>query len=112
MPKFVLMLRDETWNPEDLSAEEIGAVLRSYRDWLTRIGGQGNKLRDNEGKVLRRNGKGFSVTDGPYAEVKEVMGGFLTVEAKDYDAAVRLCEGSPHFRFGSIEIRQLEEIGG
>ena len=112
MPKFVLMLRDETWNPEDLSADEIQSVLKSYRAWLTRIRGEGNKLRDNEGKVLRRNGKGISITDGPYAEVKEVLGGFLMVEAKDYDDAVRMCDDSPHFRFGSIEIRQVEETGG
>ena len=111
MPKFILMLRDETWNPEELSAEEIQSVLGSYRDWVTRIRGQGNKLRDNEGRVLRSNGKGLSITDGPYAEVKEVIGGFLTVEATDYDDAVRLCEGSPHFRFGSIEIRQVEDTG-
>ena len=111
MPKFVLMLRDETWNPEEMSAEEIQSILGKYREWVTRIGGQGHKLRDDEGKVLRRNGKAVAITDGPYSEAKEVLGGFMTIQAKDYDEAVRLCDNSPHFAFGSIEIRQIEENG-
>jgi hypothetical protein len=110
MPRFLLVLRDGEWNPETMSPQEIQSVMTRYREWLNRVKGEGQKLRDNEGRVLRRNGSGtVSVTDGPYAEAREVLGGFLVVEARDYDAAVKLCDDSPHFEFGTIEIRQLEE---
>jgi hypothetical protein len=110
MPRFLMVLRDGEWNPETMSPQEIQSVMTRYRAWLNRVKGEGQKLRDNEGRVLRRNGSGaVSVTDGPYAEAREVLGGFLVVEADDYDAAVKLCDDSPHFEFGTIEIRQLEE---
>lgn len=108
MPQFILVLRDVTWNPEEMSPDQIQGVLQKYRAWVDRIGGKGAKLRDNEGKVLRRNGSKVTVTDGPFAEAREVFGGYLVVEAASYDEAVRLCEDSPHYAFGSIEIRQLE----
>ena len=53
----------------------------------------------------------MTVTDGPYAEAKEVLGGFLVIEAADYDDAVRQCDGSPHLEFGTIEIRAIEQRG-
>ena len=110
MPQFMLLLRDSGWNPEELSAEEIQAVLGRYRAWNERMRAKdGQKLRDDEGKVLRRNGKGITVTDGPYAEAREVLGGFMIIEAASYDEAVRLCQDSPHFDYGSIEVRQIEQ---
>ena len=113
MAQFVLMLRDNAWNPQDLSPEEMQQVFLRYREWMDRIRARGgSKLRDNEGRVVRRNGSGLAVTDGPYAEAKEIIGGYTIVEAASYDEAVKLCEGSPHFDFGPIEIRQLEESGG
>ena len=107
MPQFVLMLRDAGIWPGDLSPEEIQALMLKYRTWREKIGGTGHKLRDREGRiVIGKNG--VSVTDGPYAESKEILGGFLLVEADSYDDVVRQCEDSPHLAFGSIEIRQIE----
>ena len=108
MPQFLIVLRDATWNPESLSPEEIQAIMKRYRDWVNRVAGKGHKLRDNEGRVLVRKDGGVTVTDGPYAEAKEVLGGYLVIEAQDYDDALRQCDGSPHLEFGSIEIRAIE----
>jgi hypothetical protein len=108
MAKFVLLLRDNgSWAPDDLSAEEIQNVIGRYRDWIESMRGKGEKLRDGEGRTLSRASSKVSVTDGPYTE-KEVVGGFVIVEAKDYDEVVRLCENSPQFEFGSIEIREVQ----
>ena len=110
MAQYLLLLRDEYWNPDAMSPEEMQAFFLRYRDWMASmktVGGQ--KLADDEGRVLRKNGKGVSVTDGPYAEAKEVMGGFVIVEADSYDEVVRQCQSSPHFEAGSIEIRRIEE---
>ena len=109
MAEFVLLLRDTGKFPGDLSAEEIQAVIKRYGAWMEQVGAKGGqKLRDGAGRVMSRNGSKVSVTDGPFAEAKEVLGGFFVVEAKDYDAAVKLCGDCPHLDFGSIEIREIE----
>ena len=67
-----------------------------------------------KGRVLQPESDGAKVTakDGPYVESKEVIGGYYVIEADDYDHAAALCEGHPNYRFGSIEIRQLDDLGG
>jgi hypothetical protein len=108
MPQFVLMLRDSGSFPEDISPEEIQAIIQKYGAWIQSMGGKGQKLRDGEGRIVVRERDRISVTDGPYAEAKEVLGGYFLVEADSYDDVVRRCEGSPHLDYGSIEIRQVE----
>ena len=108
MPQFVLMLRDSGAFPQDISAEEIQQIIERYRVWSERVGAKGQKLQDGDGRmVVRRNGR-VAVTDGPYAESKEVIGGYFVVDAPSYDAATKLVEDCPHLDFGSIEIRQIE----
>ena len=107
MPQFMLMLRDSGAFPEDISPEEIQAIIERYRVWSAKVGSKGHKLRDAEGRVVRKDGS-LTVTDGPYAEAKEVLGGYFILDADDYDAALRLVEDCPHLDFGSIEVRQIE----
>jgi len=109
MPQFLIVLRDTSWNPESLSPEEIQAIMKKYRAWVDRLAGKGHKLRDNEGRVLTRQNGSVTVTDGPYAEAREILGGYIVIQAKDYDDAVQQCSDSPHFEFGTIEIRAIEE---
>ncbi|MGN6185334.1 MAG: YciI family protein [Thermoanaerobaculia bacterium] len=108
MPQFVLLLHDSGPFPADMSPNEIQSIIESYRSWMTRMNATGQKLRDGEGRVVRGENGAMSVTDGPYAEAKEVLGGYMIVEAADYDAAVALCADSPHLGNGTIEIRQIE----
>ena len=61
--------------------------------------------------VRVRNGKPL-VTDGPFAETREVLGGFYLVEAKDLDEAISIAARTPGARHGTIEIRPLLEIQG
>jgi hypothetical protein len=110
MPKFMLVLRDSEWDPSSLSPEEMQSIFEKYGAWNARIGGTGNKLRDGEGRVLVRRDGGVTVTDGPYAEAKEILGGYMLVEAESYDEVVRHCQDSPHLQFGSIEIREVERM--
>ena len=108
MPQFVLMLRDSGSFPEDISPEEIQQVLERYGAWSARLHASGQKLRDGEGKVLVRKDGGVSVVDGPYAETREILGGYFVLEAADFEEAVKLSSDCPHLDFGSIEIRQIE----
>ncbi|HEX7151286.1 MAG TPA: YciI family protein [Thermoanaerobaculia bacterium] len=108
MPQYVLMLRDNGSFPEDITPEEIQAILERYSAWREKVGGSGQKLRDGQGRIVVRKDNGVSVTDGPYVESKEVIGGYFVIDAADYDEAVRLAGDCPHLDFGSIEIREIE----
>lgn len=59
--------------------------------------------------VRKRDGK-LSVTDGPFAETKEHLCGFIMVEAVDLNAAIKIAEESPFSTLGSVEVRPVMEI--
>jgi len=61
--------------------------------------------------VRVRDGKRF-VTDGPFAETREQLGGYYLIDASDLDEAIRIAERIPPARFGTIEIRPVMEIEG
>jgi len=56
-----------------------------------------------------RNGK-LSTTDGPFAETKEQLGGFILIEAKDLNDAIRVASKIPPARLGCIEVRPIMEL--
>lgn len=108
MPQFVLMLRDSGAFPEEISAEEIQHILERYGAWADKVQAKGQKLYDGQGRVIVRKDGSVAVTDGPYAESKEVIGGYFVIQADDYDSAARMAQDCPHLDFGSIEVRQIE----
>ena len=59
--------------------------------------------------VRVRDGR-MSVTDGPFAETKEQLGGFILIEARDMNEAIRLAAGIPLAKLGSIEVRPILKI--
>ena len=61
-------------------------------------------------RIATRGGK-LSVTDGPFAESKEVAGGYYIVSAADRAAAIELAKRCPHARWGAIEVREVMKIG-
>ena len=62
--------------------------------------------------TLRIRDKKRILTDGPFAETREQLGGYFLVEAKDLDEAIRIAARIPGAQFGSIEIRPLLQIAG
>jgi hypothetical protein len=70
-----------------------------------------NALRsvENAVTVRVRDGK-MSSTDGPFAETKEHLGGFILIEASDMEEAKRVAAGIPMARLGSIEVRPIYDI--
>jgi len=113
MPQFVLLLRDDRRAVSGISPEEMQKIAQRYGAWrqslqAKAVGGQ--KLTDGEGRVLRKqNGKPV-ISDGPFTEAKEIMGGFFIIEAADFNEAVELAKTCPHMDFGTIEIRQVDVI--
>jgi len=71
----------------------------------------GEKLTFDAGRAMRAAGGRIMVTDGPYAESKELLGGFFVIAAADYDEACHLAESCPHFKYGgTIEVRQIDPM--
>ena len=111
MAKYMLLLRDNGTMFGSLSPEDIQGVIQRYGNWRRSLGDRivsASKLRDTDGRVLRRDGSKTVVMDGPYTETKEIVGGYFLIEADNYDHAIELSRDCPHFDFGSIEIRELQ----
>lgn len=113
MPQYILLLHDSGTMPPDMSPAEMQAVIQRYVAWRENVqaGGRtvsGHKLVDGQGRVMRGKQGSASVTDGPYAEAREVIGGLFILDAQSYDEVIALCQHCPHLEFGTIEIREIE----
>ena len=117
MPKFLLALRDDDPSSyANFTPEQFQELLGRYNAWagpLVERGKlvSGQKLTDSAGRVLARKGGDVKVTDGPYGETKEVLGGFYLIRAESYDEAVELCRDHPQLDFGTIEVREIDLMG-
>lgn len=96
------------WTPD-----EQAAIYTEYRTLRQDLQNQGKFLGGNELKptttattVRVRDGK-QSVTDGPFAETKEQLGGYFLIEANDLDEAIAIAARIPTARNGSIEVRPV-----
>ena len=61
-------------------------------------------------KTVRVRGGKAVVTDGPFAEAKEVIAGFYLVEARDFDEALQLAAKIPPARVGAVEVRPIRQL--
>lgn len=97
-----------------MSEEEMKAAMDkcfAYDDELRR-GGHfvgGEALQEPKSAVTLRYANGVEVTDGPYMETKEFLGGILILEARDLNHAIALMSKHPGVRFGPFEIRPADE---
>ena len=111
MNTYYLILRDHPEALASISPSDMQAVIQRYVKWrednAKHVTG-GEKLADGEGRVLRRKGASLDISDGPFVEAKEILGGFFVVEAESYEAAQRIAATCPHLEFGSLEIRRME----
>ena len=118
MPQFMLISQESMEIPEgfEITPEIIQGIIQKYSDWADSLQKSGhlvglNKLRDDPGKNIVGTGADRVVTDGPYAETKELIGGYWIISAADYDEAVKLASGCPSLEFGSrVEVREVEDL--
>ena len=85
----------------------------NYDDELRKSGHYiaSNALQSVDSAVtVRVRNKRISSSDGPFAETKEHLGGFILIEAATLDEAVRIASGIPMARYGSIEVRPTHQI--
>ena len=85
--------------PHDAALRESGRMLAS----------EALELPKNAMTVRQRDGK-LSVTDGPFMETKEMLGGFIQIEARDLNEAVQIAAGIPFARLGAVEVRPVVDF--
>jgi hypothetical protein len=112
MTQYIFLLHAAPETFAGLSLAEFNAIKSKYAKWRDqmiaegRVAG-GNKLEDGSGRIIR----GSNVTDGPYTEAKEVVGGLFIIEAHNYDDAVAVAATCPHIDYGTLEVRAIEVVG-
>ena len=97
---------------KSLSPEEMQKVSEKWMAWFRRLTEQGKAVAGNplerEGKIV--SGKDRIVSDGPFAESKEAIGGYLVLDVETLEEAIAIARTNPALAYGtSIEIRPLTE---
>jgi hypothetical protein len=111
MSEFVYLYRG---GEEGRSPERMQQMMQKWMTWLKELGQKGH-IKD-QGQPLERagklvKGKQKAVTDGPFAEAKDVIGGYTLIEARDLDQAVELSKGCPIFEVeGAVEVRPVMKM--
>jgi hypothetical protein len=112
MARYMFLIRgdDETERTED----ENRAIVGEYIAWARKLREEGRMLDGDElantGKVVRRKGDQILVSDGPYAESKEIVGGYFLIRADDEEQAARIAGECPGLkRGGAVEVRPIVE---
>lgn len=108
----MLLYRSDEWYNR-LSREELQKLMDQNSAWIQRLTAQG---KAKPGRALERRGaivsgkNGRFVTDGPFAESKEAIGGYLLVDVETLDEAIAIARSSPGLAYGgSIEVRPIAE---
>ena len=110
MAKFMYVFRGGAFVEKGLSATVLQEHLQSWSVWIGEMAQQGHQPGGDPvqagGRTIR--GKAKVVTDGPYAELKDLVTGNLVIEAESLDAATKLALGCPIFAYdGSVEVRPV-----
>ncbi|MFZ0452258.1 MAG: YciI family protein [Ignavibacteriaceae bacterium] len=110
MNEFMLIFRHEDGN-KVASPEQIQIWMKQTTDWITKITNQnkfveGKGLLFDEAKVVKHNNV---VTDGPFGDIKETIGGYVIVKADSVDEAVKFAKGSPVLQGegNTVEVRRI-----
>lgn len=114
--KYLCLIYNEEKKTNALPPEEIKAVTDACEPYTAALMNKGQlvaaeRLRPTSAATtLRVDGETVSITDGPFAETKEQLGGFLLIDAKDLDEAISIASKMPPARLGgAVEVRPVWE---
>jgi hypothetical protein len=113
MKDFLFIFRGPDYSELNLTPEQSQAAMKKWFDWIGELAGKGQYVAGNPlvktGKMVE--GKKPVITDGPFAEGKELVGGYLIVKAETLEAATELSYGFPDFdKSGSVEVREIIQM--
>jgi hypothetical protein len=113
MKDYLLVYRADYSFMPNRTPEEMAAMTKRWMDWIGSIAAQnkltnrGNRL-EASGKVVRNDS---TITNGPYAEIKESIGGYSIVKADSYEEAIELAKGCPILMVGgNVEVREISPM--
>jgi hypothetical protein len=110
MSQYVILIYEDEARYETASPEVMGEVLEEHNTFAAGVESHGAKLLG--GEALQPTGTatsvrgGSEVTDGPFVETKEALGGYYLVDAPDLDTALAVARTVPA-RFGGVEVRPV-----
>jgi hypothetical protein len=115
MPRFLFIYRSEPFDMSKMSPEQMQESMDRWRTWIGQGFAEGWMV--DPGDALMPEGRIVTaskvVTDGPFAESKEVVGGFSVIQAASIDEAVTYARICPNVTEGGrVEIRPMAGIGG
>lgn len=118
MDEFILIFRHED-GEKVASPEQMQEWMKQTMDWIGGIAAQnkfvsGTGLPFQDAKVVTNKGSKNVVTNGPFGDIKETLGGFIIVKATSVDEAVEFAKGSPILmgEGNSIEVRRVAKDDG
>ena len=114
MKEFLLLFRGGDSEMASQSSEQSQAHLQRWMKWMTELGKQGKFVG---AQPLAKTGKTITgdkkvVSDGPFMEGKEIVGGYLICKANTYDEAIEIANGCTLLEFddGIVEVREIHEL--
>jgi hypothetical protein len=113
MEKFMFIFQGGMATHNQQSPEQMQAHMGKWMAWIDKLSKAGKYVAGEPllpgGKLV--NGKDKKVTDGPYTEGKEIVGGFFIINAADYNEAVTIAKDCPDYEYGgSVQVRQVMKM--
>ena len=115
--KYLCLIYHDEAKIEALPQSEFDAIMNDVFEYREELRSGGHYVLSSplqatrDAMTVRVRSGNVTVTDGPFAETREQLGGFYLIEARDLNEAIRLASKMPPARFGSIEVRALNEVG-
>src|ERR1041385_3339473 len=105
--EYLLLFRGSQWD-KGLSTERLQKVMEQFKGWFERLQQEGivkaGQPLEREGRIVSK----ATISDGPFAESKEAIGGYFIVQADTLDEAVAIARQSPVIEYGStVEVRPI-----
>lgn len=113
MQEFMYLFRGGDTPELEQSPEKMQEHMQQWMKWMDELGRQGKfasgEPLENRGRIV--SGTKKVISDGPYTEGKEIVGGYLIIKARDLDEATELSKGCPIFENdGIVEIRPIQKM--
>jgi hypothetical protein len=114
MAKYMILIYEDEKGYADASPDVFQSVMEAHTRFAGQVGEKGGQLLSGDAlqpTPTATSIRGDVVTDGPFAETKEALGGYYLIEARDLDQALDIAKLCPA-RFGGVEVRPIMEFSG
>ncbi len=116
MATYALLLNHAPDRYDNVSDDEFMAIIKDYVAWVEEMTAKGiykggHKLSTSPGKLIDASGGAVDVHDAPFAEMAEILGGIMLIEAGDLNEATEIARSCPHLVHNTrLEIRQVDDV--